>query len=301
MIIAPIALFTYNRVWHAQQTVEALQKNELADVSELIIFSDGPKSVTDKDKVRSVRDYFKKVTGFKKVTLIERDKNLGLAQSVIAGVTEIVNRYGCIIVLEDDMITSPYFLKFMNEALEFYKDEEKVMSVHGYIYPVEAKLPETFFLRGADCWGWATWKRGWNMFEADGNKLLIDLKTRRLTYRFDFDGSYSYTKMLEDQVKGKNDSWAIRWYASAFLKNKLTLYPGRSLIFNIGTDASGTHCEAVNTFDAKISHEHVNIAHIPLEEEENARQEITRYFRAFRTSLGRAIANRARRILSRCT
>jgi len=164
-VLAPIVLFVYNRPWHMRQTIEALQKNELAEVSELFIFSDGPKSEADKEKVLEVREYIKTIPGFKSVTLIKRERNIGLAQSIITGVTDVINRYGRIIVLEDDMVTSPYFLKFMNEALEFYKDAEKVVCVHGYIYPIEAKLPETFFLRGADCWGWATWKRGWDLFD----------------------------------------------------------------------------------------------------------------------------------------
>ena len=152
MILAPITLFTYNRLWHTQQTIEALRNNELADVSELFLFSDGPKSEADREKVQSVREYLKSVTGFKKVAVVERDRNLGLAQSIISGVTEFVNKYGRVIVLEDDMLTSPFFLRFMNDALEFYKDEEKVISIHGYMYPVKAELPETFFLKGADCW-----------------------------------------------------------------------------------------------------------------------------------------------------
>ncbi len=297
MAIAPIALFVYNRPWHTQQTVEALQKNEYAETSELFVFSDGPQSDKDRENVNTVREYLKSVTGFKKVIIVERDKNSGLAQSVISGVTEIVNRYGRIIVLEDDMTTSPYFLRFMNEALEFYNDEEKVISVHGYIYPVKAKLPETFFLKGADCWGWATWKRGWDIFEPHGRKLLDELRTRELTRRFDFDGAYGYTKMLEDQVNGKNDSWAVRWYASAFLRDKLTLYPGKSLICNIGTDASGTHCENSGLFETEISREPVRIGHIPIEENTDARAAIKEYFHSSSPSLVRSAADRLNRIL----
>ena len=176
------------------------------------------------------------------------------------------------------MVTSPYFLRYMNDALEFYEDEEQVISIHGYIYPVKDILPETFFLKGADCWGWATWKRGWNLFEPDARKLLDRLKARRLTRRFDFDGSYAYTKMLDDHVKGKNNSWAIRWYASAFLEEKLTLYPGKSLVFNTGNDASGTHCKAVRTFDSIICQEPINITKIPVIEDGRALKSISEYF-----------------------
>ncbi len=279
MILAPIVLFVYNRPWHVPQIVEALQKNELAESSELFIFSDGPRSEKDRKKVSEVREYCKTISGFKSVTLIEREQNLGLANSIITGVTDIINRYGRIIVLEDDMVTSPYFLKFMNEALEFYADEEKVSSIHGYIYPVKAQLPETFFLRGADCWGWATWKRGWNLFETDGSKLLYELKENNLLRKFDLNGTYPYARMLKDQTKGKNHSWAIRWHASLFLKEKLTLYPGMSLIHNTGNDESGTHCSATDIFNTAIAKRPIRIEHIPIIENESALKIFEDYFK----------------------
>ena len=287
METAPIALFAYNRLSHLQRTVEALQRNELADNSELFCFSDGAKCETDQEKVLAVRKYIHSIPTFKKVTIIEREKNLGLAQSIISGVDEIVNAYGQIIVLEDDMVTSPFFLQYMNDALRFYRDEEQVISVHGYMYPVKAKLPETFFLKGADCWGWGTWKRGWQLFEADGQKLLDSLKAMNLSRQFDFDGSYAYTEMLEEQVTGKNDSWAIRWYASAFLNGKLTLYPGKSLLANTGLDESGTHCGLTNLFDGRVNLRSVRIQEIPLTENRPARKSVKKFFRSLDPSLAR--------------
>lgn len=292
MKFAPVTLFVYKRLWHTQQTVEALQRNEFANSSELFVFSDGPKSETDRDNVQSVRDYLRTITGFRKVTVVERDINLGLAQSIITGVTEIVNKYGRIIVLEDDMVTSPHFLRFMNEALELYKDEERVISIHGYMYPVKTKLPETFFLKVTDCWGWATWERGWDLFEPDGQKLMEELNARKLTYRFDLDGSYHYTRMLQDQINGKNNSWAIRWQASAFLKDKLTLYPGRSLIFNTGIDASGSHCGATNVFDTEVTLYPVKVERLPIEEDTQAFQAIKEFYRSSRPSFARRVLGR---------
>lgn len=278
-LAAPILLFTYNRLFHTQECVKALQKNIIAGDSELIIFSDGPKSYEEKGAVESLRKYIKTIDGFKKISVVERGENLGLAKSIIFGVDEIVSRFGRVIVLEDDLVTSPFFLKFMNEALEHYKDVERVISVHGYVFPVATSLPETFFLRGADCWGWATWKRGWDLFEPDGGKLLKEIRTRNLERAFDFGGNYPYTKMLKDQTIGKNDSWAIRWHASAFLEGKLTLYPGRSLVKNIGVDASGTHIGTTNIFDTTVSTEPILLTDIPVEENLFARDEIARYFR----------------------
>ena len=157
---APIALFVYNRPWHTKQTVEALQKNELANKSELFIYCDNAKNKGAQKSVDEVRNFVKNIKGFKKITIIKRKRNWGLACSIIDGVTKIVNEYGKIIVLEDDLVTSPYFLEFMNDGLKMYKDDLKVASIHGYIYPIKS-LPDTFFIKGADCWGWATWKRVW--------------------------------------------------------------------------------------------------------------------------------------------
>lgn len=283
MTTAPIALFVYNRLWHTKQTIEALQKNILASDSDLIIFSDGPKgSPGSKTSVLAVRAYLRSVNGFKSVKVIERSENLGLAKSIISGVTEIVNQYGKIIVLEDDLITSPCFLRYMNNALDLYEKNEEVISIHGYIYPVQCPLPETFFIKGADCWGWATWKRGWNLFETDGQKLLDNLRAKKLTKEFDFSNFYPYTQMLRDQIAGKNDSWAVRWYASAFLNNKLTLYPGKSLINNIGFDGSGTHCGGENNFNKieQTNNIDIKIGRINIQENIPARLAIASYFRS---------------------
>ncbi|MBU0647427.1 MAG: glycosyltransferase family 2 protein [Patescibacteria group bacterium] len=260
MNLAPIALFVYNRSWHTKQTIEALKNNKLATDSDLIIFSDGPKNNDlNQQQVNKVRKYLKTISGFKNIKIVERLENYGLAKSIIIGVTEVINNYGRVIVIEDDLITSRYFLNYMNETLNLYKNDNEVISIHGFIYPIKEKLPETFFLRGADCWGWATWKRGWNLFETNGQKLLDELETKRLTQEFDFNNSYPFTQMLRDQIKKRNNSWAIRWYASAFLKNKLTLYPGQSLIKNIGFDNSGTHCNGINKINSESNVENIKI------------------------------------------
>jgi hypothetical protein len=272
MALAPIVLFTYNRPWHLMQTVSALLKNSLASESEIFIFSDGPKNENDVPKVAEVRKYIKTIKGFKKIEIIERDKNWGLANNIIDGITKVVNQYGKVIVLEDDLVTSPYFLKFMNDGLNIYEEEEKVISVHGYVYPIKG-LPEIFFLRGADCWGWATWKRGWDLFEKDGKKLLDELEKRKLTKLFDFNGAYPYTKMLKDQVEGKVDSWAIRWYASAFIHEKLTLYPGISLVKHIGD--LGTHIKGNSRWlDVEVSEKPIFVKRIPPIEDPEVRKKI---------------------------
>lgn len=292
MALAPIALFVYNRPGHTQKTIEALQKNILAPESDLIIFSDGYKDSPESQAgVLAVRSYLKTIAGFNSVKIIEREKNNGLANSIIAGVSEVIAQFGRIIVLEDDMLSSRYFLQYMNEALNLYEADDRVISIHAYIYPITEKLPETYFLRGADCWGWATWKRGWDLFESDGQKLLQELESKKLTAEFDFAGSYPYTQMLRDQIAGKNNSWAIRWYASAFLKNKLTLYPGRALISNIGFDSSGTHCNGINKIAIKETVENIEIKVGRIEVKENleARLTVINFFKSQNSVLARAL------------
>ena len=178
MALAPIALFVYNRPKHTASTVESLQKNVLANESDLFIFSDGPNRPSQYGMVNSVREYISDITGFKSVVIVERDRNKGLANSIIDGVSRLCKEFGQVIVLEDDLVTSPHFLSYMNEALNIYRHNDTVISIHGYVYPFKSKLPETFFLRGADCWGWATWDRGWNLFEQAGISYFMNLKRK---------------------------------------------------------------------------------------------------------------------------
>lgn len=285
MICAPVALFVYNRPWHTRQTVEALLANAEAADTDLYIFSDAAKNEQADMAVSEVRSYIHGITGFISVHIIEREANFGLAKSIIEGVSLICKQHGQVIVLEDDMVTSPYFLKFMNDGLEFYENDERVISISGYVYPIKKSLPETFFLRGADCWGWATWKRGWELFEQDGQYLLEELTRKKLADKFDFDNSYPYMKMLRAQIAGKNNSWAIRWYASAFLKNKLTLYPGKSLVRNIGMDDSGTHCSSAVAHEVDLARALVRVGTVPVEESTSARQAFVAFHLKSRTNV----------------
>ncbi|HUQ30370.1 MAG TPA: glycosyltransferase [Candidatus Paceibacterota bacterium] len=289
---APIALFVYNRPEHTRKTLEALKANKHASETELFVFSDGPKSETNRAAVAEVRRLLQTIEGFKAVHVTERFENWGLAQSIIAGVTELVNQFGRVIVLEDDLVTGPHFLDYMNDGLTTYADDAIVASIHGYVYPIGTPLPETFFLRGADCWGWATWKRAWDLFEPDGTKLLRQLEMQKLIRSFDFDDTDHFSDMLKRQIEGKNDSWAIRWNASAYLAGALTLYPHASLVHNIGNDASGTHASRSNRFDSAVYTERVLVKRIPLAESSEARGIFTVYFRSLRPSLLKRIWNK---------
>ncbi len=279
---APIALFVYNRPLHTRQTLNALAKNYLAQDSILYIFADGAKAnatPTQAEALKEVRAIIREQTWCKEVYIIENEENKGLANSIIAGVTQVIEAHGKIIVLEDDMLTSPHFLRFMNEALNFYEKEEKVASIHAYIYEIP-NLPNTFFLNDPGCWGWATWKRGWKLLEPDGEKLMREIKSKNLVKRFNYENTYPYFLMLERQVKGENDSWAIRWYASLFLKNKLALYPHQSLVHNIGNDASGTHAKNnEHYFEVKTAEQSIDIQIINIEPSQEAYQKIVDFWK----------------------
>jgi hypothetical protein len=276
---AIIALFVYARVEHTKRTIQALLANLDAENHDVMIFSDAAKTKSLEPNVQLVREYIKNIHGFQSVTICHRPNNYGLANSIIEGVTEVLSRHERIIVLEDDMVTSPYFLNYMNEALRLFANEEQVISIHGYLYPINQEVSEAFFLRGADCWGWATWRRGWALFNPDGSALLEELRARNLVKKFDFNGTYDYSQMLISQIKGVNDSWAIRWYASAFLAEKLTLYPSKSLVLNIGNDSSGTHCGTNTQHDSSLSTSIINLSGIEVKHSESAFKAFENYFR----------------------
>jgi len=269
--LAPIALFAYNRPQHLRRTVEALANNPLASDSDLHLFLDGPKTEEDVEAVAEVREYASGIKGFRFVSLVEHEKNQGLSVSIVGGVSYLLESCERVIVLEDDIVTSPQFLEFLNDGLETYDADPEVASIHGYMYDIQG-LPETFFLRGADCWGWATWRRAWRFYNPEGRELLGRLKRENLTQLFDLEGACENTRMLDDQVAGRNDSWAIRWHASAFLEGMLTLHPGQSLVQNIGNDSSGTHCGSSRFYDTTIQNTYAGIKRLPVQENAVARE-----------------------------
>jgi len=239
--LAPIALFVYNRPQHTERTIKFLQQNELAAESRLYIFSDGAKTPQDEDRVAEVRAIINNVDGFKSIKIIERKSNAGLANSVIAGVSQLINDYGKVIVFEDDLITSPHTRTYFNDGLNRYQSEEKVMHIGAYMYPLRAEnLPQSFFYRAATSWGWATWGRAWQHFEPNIDTLLNQFDGKKKS-AFAIDNTMNFWKQMQEFKKGKNNSWAIRWYASIFLNDGLTLNPSQSLVNNIGHDGTGVH------------------------------------------------------------
>ena len=243
---APVARFVYNRPDHTRQTLAALRANTLAKETPLYVFADAPRDEATRAAHEEVLECVRDVQGFASVTLIRRECNLGLAHSIIDGAGVLCARHGRVIVLEDDLVTSPHFLRYMNDALDHYAHDEAVGCISAYMYPVNvpAGMPDTLLLPFPMSWGWATWSRAWQLFEPDGRALVQQLEARGLTAAFDRVGPGNFMRMLNDQIAGRNNSWFIRWHASLFLAGKLSLAPVRSTIHNIGLDGTGVHCSS---------------------------------------------------------
>ena len=276
---APIALFVYNRPEHTRRTLKFLKQNLLAEESRLFIFSDGPKDETQQLKVAEVRGIIRSVDGYKSVELIERKTNLGLADSIIDGVSMLSTKYGKVIIFEDDLITSPFTLRYFNDALNRYQNEEKVMHIGAYMYPINNEgLAQTFFYRAATSWGWATWDRAWKKFEPDIEKLILQFDQQK-KHQFSIEGTMNFWKQMIEFKQGKNNSWAIRWYASVFLNKGLTLNTSGSMVNNIGHDGSGVHSGTNEIYNVSINPQPVTKFPDIIEEDGSAHEAIKRFLR----------------------
>lgn len=242
---SPIALFVYNRPEHSLQTLRALKENPEASSSILYIYADGARknaSQEELENIQRLRAAIKEEQWCGEVFIHESEENQGLARSIVRGVGEVLENHGKIIVLEDDIVVSKGFLAYMNQALNFYQDEEKVMHVSAYMPDINRdKLPETFFLRFMSCWGWGTWKSSWDKYEADSQVLLEKLLVERQLENFNLGGSIKFHNYLKGNLNGTHNSWAIKWFSSIYFSGGLCLSPRQSLVQNIGFDGSGTH------------------------------------------------------------
>lgn len=277
--LSPIILFVYNRLEHTKRTINSLLKNELAAESDLIIYADGAKSASDKIKVNKVQEYIQSISGFKSINIHIQSKNLGLANSIISGVSAVLEKHQDCIVLEDDLECSPHLLHYFNDALLKYKEDEKVMHIGAYMYPIESNnLPETFFFRVATSWGWATWKRAWEYYEP--NILTLEKEfTKEKIAAFSFDDTMNFWKQFQEYKLQKNNSWAIRWYASIFLKGGLALHPTQSLVHNIGNDGSGVHSDNTEEYAVLINQKKINYFPEVVEENEQVLNLIKQYYK----------------------
>ncbi len=282
MPLAPIALFVYNRPSHTLQTLQALAQNRLAQQSNLYIFADGLKKTaneTQREAWEKVQKLIRQEKWCGEVEIIESLENKGLAQSITEGVGKLLDRYGKVIVLEDDLLTSIGFLEYMNKALNLYEKSERVFALSGYTYPAdfEELREETFFLQWVCSWGWATWADKWQVYEKNINVLLQKFDNQDLIAKFNFRYYYSY-EILQAQAAGKTNSWAVHFYASVFFANGLSLFPKKSLIQNIGFDGSGVHSTDTNYYGKSQITDFIEVRPIEITENLTARKALEKSF-----------------------
>lgn len=281
MKLAPIILFVFNRPEHTRATMESLKNNPLAADSELFVFSDGPRNRDDVETVAAVRAVIDATDGFKSITVNKRSSNRGLAGSVIEGVTDIIRRYGKVIVLEDDLQLSPYFLNYMNEALCRYENDQRIFSIGGYTPRLD--IPEEYdkesFLSYRCCtWGWATWGNRWSIADwdvTDFDSFINDKKAVELFNR----GGDDMSHIFKLQMAGKISSWAIRWDYAHFRNNAYCFRPIASLVSNTGNDGSGVHCSPTDKFNVPINTQSTFV--LPDPDELSIDEEINRRFATF--------------------
>lgn len=285
MSLAPIALFVFKRPEETRLTLEHLARNDGFNESELFVFCEAARRPDEVEAVRATRSVIRSQMWCRRMTVIERDKNMGLAKSVSAGVSQLVGLYGKVIVFEDDLLAAKGTLRYFNEALDRYQNEERVMqiSAHTLSVPNLGNPNDSFFIPSTTSWGWATWARAWKHFDPKTpgwERLKTDSSLR---YHFDLDGSYFYSEMLEKQHAGQVDSWAVCWRWAMFQQEGLALYPRRTLIKNVGFGGAATHTSRTSDWldapDWKEDHEITSFPS-PIKTDEASWMKIKKFYRA---------------------
>ena len=248
----PVVIFVYKRVDTLEMLISSLLSNEESSTTDLIIFSDGPKNIGEVSKVQDVRNFAKSIKGFHSVKLQSREENLGLAGSFLTGVSEIFTTFDKAIFLEDDNLVSSSFLAFMNSALRRYELTNNVGCVTGFSFPITRLQQKPYFLLGAETWSFGTWKRVWDDFEMDSIKLKTMIEQTNKQKKLDMYG-FKFYEMLEMQIRGEIDSWGVRWWANAVLKDLLCLYPSSPFCINTGWGPKGTHIQSKSKMHSDIS------------------------------------------------
>ncbi|PXV64134.1 glycosyl transferase family 2 [Dysgonomonas alginatilytica] len=283
MTLAPIVLFVYNRPKHTEQTLIALMKNDLSKDSILYIYADGPKADASEDdlkKIAEVRALIKSQQWCGEVHIIESDRNKGLADSIVKGVTETVDKYGKVIVVEDDIETSVGFLTYMNDALNLHENNEKIMSVAGFMFPIDSEgLPHTFCFDAGTCWGWATWKRAWKYFDVDIERIYNRLENENVDWRkFNALQGTSYQEQLMYNVRGTLKTWAVKWQAAIYLNKGTALHPRQSLVKNLGFDGSGMNCDDNEVYRNMLIADYIKVEPLKNMYSKEAHKRLKEYF-----------------------
>lgn len=297
MKLAPIALFVYNRADHANRIIASLKSNFLSANSEIYIFSDAAKYPGDEKKVAEVRRIIRLVEGFSAIHIIERSENYGVAKSITDGVSSLCKSHGRVIVVEDDLILSREFLKFMNYSLDLYQRNDDIFQVSGYMFPIDVSTSKSvIFLPLISCWGWGVWDRSWRLLDADMNMLPSLERDVRLKNKFNFNDTYPYYSMAVKQKKHEIDSWGIAWYLTVFMRNGLVLYPPHSLVENVGVDSSGTHGRGHSELQARVNEATMDGFIFPTTEmigfDEKSMRGIENLFRSMQKGLFRRLFDR---------
>lgn len=278
--LAPIVFFAYNRPDHTRQVLESLYRNKYADESSLWIYVDGPKpgaSEETRSAIAEVKKAVREMKWCREVTIIEAEVNKGLVRSTTEGVTKMVNEYGKVIVMEDDNLVSPGFLTYMNDALDLYEHNSRVMHISAYVRPdlaTDDVKGSTFFFYHTTTWGWGTWKRAWDKFTPDAMAVRDAVKEKGHIHRLNMDGTFEFFWGLYAVAKKGMNSWNTIWHSVVFLHDGLVLYPKRSLVSNIGHDGSGTNCAPDERFRVNTGTlaDSIEVAEIPLELHEAVRK-----------------------------
>lgn len=280
MELAPIIVFAYNRPDHLHQTLDSLSKNDLAKDSILYIYCDGPKENSNNEQLQKIADtrgVAHNVTEFKEIHVLEAPQNKGLGSSIIDGVTAVVNQYGRAIIFEDDVISTRGCLTYLNDALELYQNDEQVMHVSAWMYPNKKHFPETFFYDSPyPAGGWATWQRAWAYFDNDTKGHISYWEDH--WNDFEIMGGDVLRRQLYANLKGKINTWYIKWYSSMHKIGGLCLYPHKALTNNIGWDNSGETSNNTNRYEVVNPVEYVKVERIPIVRNKSAFKYIRKWY-----------------------
>lgn len=270
-----VAMFCFNRPSHTRRALTALAACPEASETTLVVFVDGPRHAADTPLIDEVVRLFEGQP-FLDIRVFRSPINKGLFRSVTEGVSHVLSEKEDVIVVEDDLVVASDFLGYMCDAMRRFRDDQRVGCIHGYALPIEG-LPDYYFLKGGDCWGWATWRDRWQLFCPDPLQLLRRIVETGSSGAFmDTQGAGSL-KMLCQRVEHANQSWAILWHTSLWLAGRLTLHPGKSFVQNIGVDGSGTHCVAGEKFDVVLRPEYKGLPPLTVKHDASAARLISEF------------------------
>ena len=276
---AAVAIFAYRRPNHLRKLLQSLSENYGVEEFQVYLFIDGPRTEVDFELIQKVALTAEGFSNQLNLHVVSSSVNLGLATSIRSNVTKLFEKYDNLIVLEDDLILSKYFLMFMSDGLRAFVEDLSIAAVSGYSYPISTLIEGGYILPGGDCWGWATWKDRWQAVNWDAVKLKEELKNSGRIKSFNLNGNYDYFGMLVDSELGLIDSWAIYWHASMFLSGKYTYYPSQTLVLNTGMDESGTHFNSKSKgFEVK-SILHDSVTEIQLRDLQDRSKELSDLYR----------------------